>query len=68
MGAQKVVVADVLITRHIHYLDREEVGDLTLANPPCSGVLLHANTACTQGVPGHSLALALAQGSTDTCR
>ena len=27
MSAQKVVVADVLIARHIHYLDGEEIGD-----------------------------------------
>lgn len=35
VGAQKVVVADVLVACHIHYLDRKEVGDLMLANPPC---------------------------------
>lgn len=38
MSTQKVVVADVLIACHIHYLDRAEEGELMLANPFCLDV------------------------------
>lgn len=52
MSTQEVVVADVLIARHIHYLDTEQVGDLALANPPCSGGFAPCkhctNTRCTR--------------------